>query len=140
METKSASIDNVNRKSVFRAWLYVILYMAVIFVLSAQKAFPNIPVFDLSDKLAHAAVYAGLALTVLRAAKKMSSPGHVGPYVQAFLITVLYGASDEFHQSFVPNRAPDAWDWAADTVGAIIGLSIAAIIEYHVSKGGKRNG
>ena len=28
------------------------------------------------------------------------------PWLWAFLIAVLYGVSDEFHQSFVPNRHP----------------------------------
>lgn len=33
----------------------------------------------------------------------------------------LYGASDEFHQSFVPSRTPDVVDWMVDTAGASTG-------------------
>ena len=36
----------------------------------------------------------------------------------AWLLTVLYGASDEFHQWFVPGRFCDFQDWLADGVGA----------------------
>jgi VanZ family protein len=36
----------------------------------------------------------------------------------AVLLTVLYGASDEFHQSFVPSRQMDVMDLVADGAGA----------------------
>ena len=35
----------------------------------------------------------------------------------------LYGASDEWHQSFVPGRDADILDWLADTLGASIALT-----------------
>jgi len=38
--------------------------------------------------------------------------------VLAILIASLYGITDEYHQSFVPGRNPDAADWALDTLGA----------------------
>jgi len=34
-------------------------------------------------------------------------------------VTSLYGISDEFHQLFTPNRSVDAFDWMADTIGAV---------------------
>ena len=43
----------------------------------------------------------------------------------AFVIAVLYGVSDEFHQSFVPGRTPDAADVLADAVGAALALTAA---------------
>jgi len=43
----------------------------------------------------------------------------------AFVITVLYGVSDEFHQSFVPGRTPDVADVAADAAGAALALTAA---------------
>lgn len=42
----------------------------------------------------------------------------------ALLLCLLYGMSDEFHQSFVPDRTPSVLDVAADTVGACIGIVI----------------
>jgi VanZ family protein len=38
----------------------------------------------------------------------------------AVLTTVLFGLSDEFHQSFVPNRVADVLDFAADSLGAFL--------------------
>jgi VanZ family protein len=34
----------------------------------------------------------------------------------------LYGASDEWHQSFVVGRSSDILDWLADTSGASAGI------------------
>ncbi|MFI5144557.1 MAG: VanZ family protein, partial [Ignavibacteria bacterium] len=43
----------------------------------------------------------------------------------------LYGASDEFHQYFIPGRDCEFFDWVGDTVGAI--LAVLAI-KYFLSK------
>jgi VanZ family protein len=32
---------------------------------------------------------------------------------------------DEIHQSFVPGRDANVWDWVADTLGALAGAGIA---------------
>lgn len=44
----------------------------------------------------------------------------------AWFIAVLYAATDEFHQSFVPGRFPSVWDVAIfDNLGALISLWLA---------------
>lgn len=43
----------------------------------------------------------------------------------AVAIASLYGASDEFHQLFVPGRFTDVADWVTDTCGAFAGALIA---------------
>ena len=46
----------------------------------------------------------------------------------AWLFAILYAMTDEYHQSFVTGRFPSAWDvFIFDNLGALIGLSIAAI-------------
>jgi VanZ family protein len=35
----------------------------------------------------------------------------------------LYGISDEWHQTLVPGRDADIWDWLADTLGATIAVT-----------------
>jgi len=46
-------------------------------------------------------------------------------WVVVVVATTAYGASDEFHQSFVPGRYPSWLDIGFDTVGAILGSSAA---------------
>ena len=44
-------------------------------------------------------------------------------HVLLILAGLLYGMSDEWHQSFVPGRNPSAGDLAADGVGTLLGYS-----------------
>lgn len=106
-------------------WLYwfpLIVYAAIIF---AQSAFPSpdgLPSFPFSDKLEHFGAYAVMGALFLRAFKK-SYPRWSAARIVVFsvLCTVLYGAGDEFHQSFVPERMADPMDLAADFFGGVIG-------------------
>jgi VanZ family protein len=43
-------------------------------------------------------------------------------FVLALLISFLYAASDEFHQTFVPGRSGELRDVLIDTAGAITGI------------------
>lgn len=73
------------------------------------------------DKLAHAAVFAVLALSVGLAS------GQRGRRVLALAVcgALLIGVLDEWHQIFLPGRSAGLDDLAADAVGAAIG-AIAA--------------
>jgi VanZ family protein len=110
------------------AWTIAALgYAALIFWLSAQPhPLPWIPRGLLaSDKLVHALEYALLgALAALALGARGVRPGRA--LLLAAVLASAYGASDEIHQSFVPGREADVADWAADTVGAILGAGTAA--------------
>jgi VanZ family protein len=103
-----------------------IAWAALIFWLSHQSR--PVPV-DIQiphlDKVAHLAVFGVLAALT---ARPLLAAGLTAR--RAFLVAVvavsLYGALDEWHQSFVPGRNPDPWDWSADTAGALLGA--AAIV------------
>ena len=69
------------------------------------------------------AVFGGLAFLSLR-----TYAGGRPPHVlttTAWILSVLYGVSDEFHQSFVPNRDANVGDVVFDAAGAIIGIAVA---------------
>lgn len=47
---------------------------------------------------------------------------------QAFLMTVAYAITDEFHQTFVANRVGTPWDVLIDSAGAALGILITYLI------------
>jgi VanZ family protein len=107
------------------SWLPPLIYMAVIFGFSAQSnPLPEIT-NTVWDKLLHTTEYAGLALLVCRALRRERL--HLAAaIVAAVIFTSVYGATDEFHQWFVPGRDSDWHDWVADTLGAAVGASAYA--------------
>ena len=72
------------------------------------------------DKLIHVSLFGGLAWLILRALRRGHQVGVGLAVCIAMAATSLYGASDEWHQNYVPGRYPSAIDWVADTCGAVI--------------------
>lgn len=108
-------------------WGPVVVYAGLIFYLSAQShPDEDLPSFlDIfSDKVLHAAEYAGLGGLCYRAFR-WGPPGSVAPraFLWAIVAASLYGVADEVHQLFVPFRESSWQDWAADTVGAAGGAA-----------------
>src|SRR6185437_14393095 len=107
-------------------WLPVLLLAAAIAWLSQQPDYPfGIRLEPPWDKLVHAAVYGALGLLVeaALAATRPDLPLYKRHLI-AFLAVSLYGATDEWHQAFVPGRSCDVLDWAADTVGGALGMAV----------------
>jgi VanZ family protein len=96
--------------------------MAVIFIVSSQSD-PPLPE-GMSDKQGHSIGYSALGVLVARAMAgglgASMSPLQAAASVAA---TTAYGASDEWHQSFVPGRESDVADVWADAVGATFGTA-----------------
>jgi len=118
------------------AFLPAALYAAVLFALSAQpNPLPFLPPeLFLQDKLLH-----GLAYTALGA---LLVPGFRGAgcsarsaVLLAVALASVYGATDEFHQSFVPGRNADVLDWVADTLGAALGAAAATTLALRRPRG-----
>lgn len=90
-----------------------------------QSSYPGIisqPLFPQMDKLAHLVIYAVLAFLTARCLFNENSPiSSTTIKITAILFTAAYGLSDEFHQSFIPERCASAYDFMADCTGAIIG-------------------
>lgn len=125
-------------KSIFqrRGFVYdqlpAILWATAIFV---ESAISNVTLPDLrfvpADKVGHLVLYLILCALVYRALKYQSRFPLLSKHALlcALLMACLYGASDEFHQSFVPNRDASLGDLAADSVGALLFLGYALIKE-----------
>lgn len=110
------------KKEQLWAWLLVVLYAFVIFVLSAQPGKYVPEFFPGSDKLAHLLEYFPFGFLVIRAFVKGSNMafGREALLMSIFVI-MLYSLSDETHQLFVPGRQFDLMDMFFDTVGGIAG-------------------
>jgi VanZ family protein len=107
-----------------RIWPFAIAL--AIFLASGTKnlAAPDFG-FDLSyDKLAHLLVFGLLATAVLRI-PRIFNLGWRGVAITIAIIS-LYGALDEYRQSFTAGRTVELDDWIADTLGAIL----ASIVYY----------
>ena len=114
-------------------WGPVLAWMALIFATSslssealesagAAKASRSAPIV-LNQVTVHLIEFGVLAAFLYRA---LSFRGGVFVrWVIVVVATTAYGASDEFHQSFVLGRYPSWPDIVFDTVGAILGSSIA---------------
>lgn len=75
----------------------------------------------------HVIEYSALTFLFLRALFAYKNPPFRA-FLLAIIITVVYGISDELHQSFVPNRVPDVMDVMMDGIGAVAGSFIYYII------------
>lgn len=116
-----------NRRRIV-VWGPVVLWMGVIFFLSGQSRLPKFPlaVPDTFGEVAgHLLEYAVLAVLVHRALRLAGRVRH--PAVWAFVISVLYGITDEFHQTFVPGRDGNPVDVVVDGVGAGIALTVVSL-------------
>ena len=116
------------RVRVARRWVAVALWATVIYMLSDQSRIPTAP--GLSTQLTaiagHLIAY-GILGFLLAAALQESGAGPRRAARLALVLAVLYGVSDEWHQSFVPGRDPSLGDLLADAIGAALGVTLHAV-------------
>ncbi|MEO6693706.1 MAG: VanZ family protein [Ignavibacteria bacterium] len=114
-------------------YLALAAYCAFIFIISSipGQELPKVD-FEFSDKIAHFIVYAVLFILFFYSLKNQTKSTKLQKYSLEFalLFTMIYGATDELHQYFVPNRSCELFDWFADTLGALIVYSSFKI--YHL--------
>lgn len=135
----------MNTKKFCKAWIPVILWLAVIFIFShmpgdgsetqsgrvvamilwiverllgaeAAAGLMEWPWLSYAvRKMAHFSEYAVLCLLFYRALRMSSVKGYPA---FALLLSAVSAMLDEFHQRFIPGRAGVAWDVLIDTAGA----------------------
>lgn len=114
--------------------LPLLVYSGAIFWASHQSA-PFTPDlgFQWQDKLYHFGAYFMYGLVVLFALPALFPRLSQRKTTLVIIIAVMcYGASDEFHQYFIPGRSSEILDWCADSLGGIA----AAVMAYFIA--GKR--
>jgi len=115
--------------SILPRWLPAVLVMTLIFVFSSIPGpdLPSLGFFDVvGKKTAHVVVYALLAGAFWYAFRWRRDLR-----LLAWLLAVLYAATDEFHQAFTPGRHPWWLDVVVfDALGALLGLWLAGMLTH----------
>lgn len=115
--------------SFLRYWLPLIAYCVFIFLQSSGPAPVELPRIPGLDKVLHAGGYGLLGILFYRAYRSRWPSASGWATANASLISAaVYGFTDELHQSFVPSRTADPWDWLADTLGALLGIAAYGVL------------
>ncbi|MBP9854883.1 MAG: VanZ family protein [Candidatus Omnitrophica bacterium] len=105
-----------------RFWFPVILYSGIIFYVSSINDLAAPPTIAFSDKLCHLIEYGLFGLLLARAVNNTKPGMDQWTLIVISLVgALLYGLSDEFHQSFVPGRSVELFDLLADALGGFLG-------------------
>ena len=107
-------------------WGPAVGVMVAIFAASSIENVSQMPADLLSDKVVHALAYGLLGACLLRglAAARLANVT-AATATRAWALSVIYGATDEWHQSFVPGRTMAVDDWVADAAGAAAAVLVA---------------
>jgi VanZ family protein len=131
-------------------WGPAVLWALVLFVLSELRSVPDPlqPFARIPSHLVHVAVYSVLGGTLAWAwlrrrggweegggggagalpARRGDGPRRRRSHLPLLVAGYLYGALDEWHQSFVPGRTPSVLDWVANVTGVTIGYGLALLV------------
>jgi VanZ family protein len=113
------------------AWAGVIFWSS-----SRSNPYPSVPPWILEhDKVLHTLEYALLG-ALLRGALAGTGLRARTALLLTFLGGTVYGATDEVHQRFVPQRECDPRDLAADATGAVLGALAAGLVLRRRAPGG----
>jgi VanZ family protein len=121
----------VSARARFLLWAPVALALAYEFWLSSRTSSempPLGPWFDGKDKVEHVVYFFLTGLLAVRAARFGEHWDRVKTAVFLLLAAVLWGCSDEIHQSFTPGRSVEIGDVVADVTGVGLAVGIGATI------------
>jgi VanZ family protein len=108
-------------------WLPPLVWMSVIFFLSAQPDLPHVPgpwLDTLLKKVGHAVAYGLLAWFYLRVLQQYLEGRRSPAMLRAVsaALAVVYAMSDEYHQTFVSGRNGNLLDVMIDGIGACVAM------------------
>ena len=126
---------NIRERKIIYALPFILL-TAGIFIVSHQSKvdYPELG-FEWQDKIYHALayiVYGASIITMFTGIKDSMKKRTV--IIFTLLIGILFGLSDELHQSYVPGRDASVEDWIADAIGIMLSISLINPIASIVKK------
>jgi len=108
-------------------WAPVALLLGYEFYLSAQSG-RDLPVFGPwfsgKDKVEHLAYFFLTGLCAVRSARFGENWSRAKTAVFLLLAAVLWGCSDEIHQSYTPGRSVEIGDVLADVAGVALAVTL----------------
>ena len=109
-------------------WILPLAVATTIVWLSAQSHYPaGLELPPPLDKVAHATVFGFLAWALdLAIQQNRTNLPMYRRHLLVILAVALYGATDEWHQSFVPGRSCEFGDWLADAAGGGLALLVGS--------------
>lgn len=114
------------KKSYLKLWLPPIIWAVVIFSFSS---YPTVQASQIMwqdfivKKSFHIIEYAIFATLFYRALKE-SGIEREKAGIYSLVITIIYGVTDEFHQSFTQGREAKARDVIFDTIGGLLAIYV----------------
>jgi VanZ family protein len=118
-------------------WVPALIYFLFIFALSNRDYSPGEVPF--SAKVFHVVEYSMLGLLLCRAWYSTFRIHSPVPFIARVLaVGVLYAASDEIHQSFIPDRTPAVSDVLLDASALCLGVAIFFAVWYVRARLGRR--
>ena len=105
-------------------WAPPALWAATLIILTSWPN-PDMPRVGQGDKVVHLLLYGILAWLLARSEPTLATVRRRAALTLAGL--ACFAALDEWHQGFVPGRSASRIDWAADVVGAAMGLTLVAV-------------
>jgi len=102
------------------AVIWPVILAGLIFFASSRSHVAAPGITNVDDKFGHFGVYGLLGTLVCRLGRGWRAA------LASLLAVAAYGASDEWHQSFVPGRSSEFADWIADTTGAMVAIAFYA--------------
>ena len=106
-------------------WLWALALAFAVVLASGNNPAPPPVSFVGVDKVAHFGVFGLLATAVLRVPFVWRRQGWRSWW--AVGAVAVFGATDEWHQSFTPGRAVEFADWIADTAGALLAVTLYVV-------------
>lgn len=124
-------------QKLFKFWFPLVAYSGIIFYVSGLPDL-KAPVEGIHvDKILHIGEYIPFGFLAARCWGIHSAVVKPNILFFAGILTVIYGLSDEYHQSFVPGRFASVYDLLADTLGGLIGAWF--YLKFQQKQEGKSN-
>lgn len=113
----------------FKYFVPLILYSGLIFIVSGIEKIPYLEDgITYEDKILHFFAYLVYGICIIFALVNSDNINTNRLNILVLSIGVLWAASDEYHQSFVPGRSAELLDLLADSLGVACSLILKRLV------------